>query len=208
MMRRFRANAPMLASAMAASVAFALEEQCGRERAGGAAASERVACLTIASQVSLVSGLGIRVEYLSSQSICYPIAEPADVDEHALVGEIGQQAAAVGDSDAGVEGDRFPYPVNVGFGEAVVPEHGRSQIGSLDLEASLTLGVIAESQIVHHSGGEEQLLVVGGIVQAALVIGEQAGEQKASDAVIDDRLTRRRPHDARGWRRRAGRRGG
>jgi len=121
--------------------------------------------------------------------------QAADVDEHAFVGEIGQQAAAIGDSGAGVEGDRFPHPVNVGFGDAVIPEHSRSQIGSLDLEASLTLGVIAESQIVHHSGGEEQLLVVGGIVQAALVFGEQARKQKASDAVIDDRLTRRRPHD-------------
>ena len=159
-------------------------------------------------EVSPVSGLGIGVEYLSSQLICDPVAELADVEVDAFVGEIGQQAAAVGDSFAGVEGDRFPHPVDVGFGDAVVPEHGRSQIGSLDLEASLTFGVIAESQIVHHRGGEEQLLVVGGIVEAALVFGEQAGEQKASDAVIGDRLHSPTTARPRGWRRRVGRRGG
>ena len=123
-----------------------LEKQVRTERAGGC---RRIGAGCVVddriSEVSNVSGLGIRVEYLSAQSICYPIAELADVEEDALVGEIGQQAAAVGDSLAGVEGDRFPHSVNVGFGDAVVPEHGRSQIGSLDLEASLTLGVIAES---------------------------------------------------------------
>ena len=55
----------------------------------------------------------------------------------------------------------------------MVPEHGRSQIGSLDLEASLTLGVLAESQVVHHRGGEEQLLVVGGIVATPLTFQEE-----------------------------------
>jgi hypothetical protein len=34
--------------------------------------------------VSLVGGLGIRVEYLSSSVDLLPIAEPADVDEDAL----------------------------------------------------------------------------------------------------------------------------
>jgi len=54
-----------------------LEKQLRRERAGG---RRRIGAGRVLddriSQVSLVSGLGIRVEYLSSQSICYPIAEP------------------------------------------------------------------------------------------------------------------------------------
>ena len=77
----------------------------------------------------------------------------------------------------------------------MVPENGGSQVGALDLEASLTSCVFAESQIVHHSGGEEQLLVVGGIGQAALVFGHHAGEQEASDAVIGDGVALRGPHD-------------
>ena len=51
-------------------------------------------------------------------------------------------------------------------------------------------GVITESQIVHHGGGEEKLLVVGVVVEAALVFGQQACEQKASDAVVGDRSAR------------------
>ena len=98
-----------------------LEKQLRRERTGGRRRSG-AGCVVDdrVLDVSLVGGLGIRVEYLSSQSICYSIAEPADVEEDAFVGEIGQQAAAVGDSDASVEGDRFPHPVNVGFGDAMV----------------------------------------------------------------------------------------
>ena len=142
----------MLGQLRALHVAL-LDKQLRPERAGGC---RRIGAGCVLddriSQVSLVSGLGIRVEYLSSQSIRYPIAEPADVDEHAFVSEIGQQAAAVGDSDAGVEGDRFPHPVNVGFGDAVVPEHGRSQIGSLDLEPSLTLGRGDVAQLTRQRG--------------------------------------------------------
>ena len=67
----------------------------------------------------------------------------------------------------------------------------RSQIGALDLEASLTWCVLTESQVVHHGRGEEQVLVVARVAQTALFGGQQAGEQKAPDAVIEDRLTLR-----------------
>ena len=55
-----------------------LEKQLRRERAGG---RRRIGAGCVVDDrvldVSLVGGLGIRVEYLSSQSICYSIAEPA-----------------------------------------------------------------------------------------------------------------------------------
>ena len=63
--------------------------------------------------------------------------------------------------------DRLPTPVDVGFWDAVVPQHLGSQVGALDFEASLALGMLAESQVVHDGGGEEQFLVVSGIVQGA-----------------------------------------
>ncbi len=44
---------------------------------------------------------------------------------------------------------------------------------------------------MHDGGGEEQVLVVAGVIQTALFGGQQAGEQKAPDAVIEDRLTLR-----------------
>src|SRR5205823_2244118 len=53
--------------------------------------------------------------------------------------------------------------------------------------------LVAESQIVHHGGGEEQLLVVSHIVHAALVFGKQAREQETSDAVVNDRARLCRP---------------
>ena len=88
-----------------------LEKQLRRERAGG---RRRIGAGCVVDDrvldVSLVGGLGIRVEYLSSQSICYSIAEPADVEEDAFVGEISQQAAAVGDPDAERGGRSLPTP--------------------------------------------------------------------------------------------------
>ena len=44
---------------------------------------------------------------------------------------------------------------------------------------------------MHHGRGEEQVLVVARVIQTALFGGQQAGEQKAPDAVIEDRLTLR-----------------
>jgi hypothetical protein len=108
------------------------------------------------------------------------------------VGEVGQQAASVGDADAGVQCDRLPDFVDVGFRDTLLPQHTGSEIGALHLEASLTLRVRTESEVVHHGGREEQVLVVGHIVQTALMVGEQAGEQEAADAVVDDGLALRR----------------
>jgi hypothetical protein len=91
-----------------------------------------------------------------------------------------------------VQCDRLPNPVDVGFWDAVGLQHLGSQVGALDLEASLALGMLAESQVVHDGGGEEQLLVVSRIVQGALMLGKQAREDEASDAVVSDRPTLRR----------------
>ena len=44
---------------------------------------------------------------------------------------------------------------------------------------------------MHHGRGEEQVLVVARVIQTALFGGQQAGEQKAPEAVIEDRLTLR-----------------
>jgi hypothetical protein len=74
----------------------------------------------------------------------------------------------------------------------VGPQHLGSQVGALDFEASLALGMLAEPQVVHDGGGEEQLLVVSRIVQGALMFGKQAREDEASDAVVSDRPTLRR----------------
>ena len=51
--------------------------------------------------------------------------------------------------------------------------------------------MLTESQVMHHGRGEEQVLVVARVIQTALFGGQQAGEQKAPDAVIEDRLTLR-----------------
>ena len=93
--------------------------------------------------------------------------------------------------------DRLPNPVDVGFWDAVGPQHLGSQVGALDLEASLALGMLAEPQVVHDGGDPEQLLVISRIVisrivQGALMFGKQAREDKASDAVVSDRPTLRR----------------
>jgi transcriptional regulator GlxA family with amidase domain len=44
---------------------------------------------------------------------------------------------------------------------------------------------------VHDGGGEEQVLVVVGVIQTALMVGQQAGEEEAADAVVDDRPAHR-----------------
>ena len=78
------------------------------------------------------------VEYLLSQSVRDGVGDAACVDEDPLVREGGKQTAPVGDADRRVESDRLPDLVDVGFGNAVLPEDGSGQIGALDLEASLT----------------------------------------------------------------------
>ena len=77
-------------------------------------------------------------EHLLPQSVRDGVRDPACVYEDPLVREVGQQTATVGDADRRVESDRLPDLVDVGFGNAVLPEDGGSQIGALDLEASLT----------------------------------------------------------------------
>ena len=86
------------------------------------------------------------------------------------------QAASVSDADRRVQCDRLPHSVDVGFIDTVLPKDRSSQIGALDLETSLACRVLTESKIVHDGGGEEQVLVVVGVIQTALMVGQQAGE--------------------------------
>ena len=134
---------------------------------------------------------GVGVEYLLSQSVRDGVGDSACVYEDPLVREGGQQTATVGDADRRVQCDRLPNQVDVAFGDAVPAEYGSSQIGALDLETSLACRALTESKIVHDGGGEEQVLVTARVIQTALMVGQQAGEQKAPDAVIEDRLTLR-----------------
>src|SRR6266542_1560759 len=140
---------------------------------------------------SVSGGSRIGVEDLLSQPVRYGVAESARVDENSVVRQGSDQTAPVSDAERRVQCDRLPNSVDVAFGHAVPPEDGSSQIGALDLETSFARRVHAESKIVHDSGGEEQVLVVVGVIQTALFGGQQAGEQKAADAVIEDRLTLR-----------------
>jgi len=134
----------------------------------------------------------IRVQYLLAQSVRDAISDPACVDKDSPVGKGCDQTAPVRDAERRVQGDRLPDPVDVAFGHAVAPKYGGSQIGALDLEASLACRVLTESKIVHDGGREEQLLVVVGVIQTAVMLGQQAGEEEASDAVIHDRPAHRR----------------
>ncbi len=72
--------------------------------------------------------------------------------------------------------DRLPNSVDVAFGDAVLPEYARSQVGALALETSLACRALAESKIVHDGRGEEEVFVVVGVIQTALMGGQQAGE--------------------------------
>ncbi len=134
---------------------------------------------------------GIGVEYLLSQSVRYGVGDSACVYEDPLVREGREQTAPVSDAETRVQCDRLPDSVDVAFGDAVPPKDGSSQIGALDLETSLACRVLTESKIVHDGGGEEQVLVVVGVMQTARIVGQQACEEKAADAVIDDRPANR-----------------
>jgi hypothetical protein len=74
----------------------------------------------------------------------------------------------------------------------VGPQDPGSQVGAFDFEASLALGMLAEPQVVHDGRGEEEVLVVSRIVQGALMFGNQAREDEASDAVVSGPPTLRR----------------
>ena len=137
------------------------------------------------------SGPRIDLEDLLAQSVRYPVGDSARVGEDSPVREGREQAASVSDAERRVQCDRLPDPVDVAFGDAVPPKDGSSQIGALDLETSLACRALTESKIVHDGGGEEQVLVVVGVIQTALMVGQQAGEEEAADAVVDDRPAHR-----------------
>ena len=115
-------------------------------------------------------------EHLLPQSVREGVRDPACVYEDPLVREGREQTAPVSDAERRVQCDRLPDSVDVAFGDAVPPKDGSSQIGALDLETSLASRVLTESKIVHDGGGEEQVLVVVGVIQTALMVGQQAGE--------------------------------
>src|SRR2546426_899508 len=137
----------------------------------------------------------IGVQYLLAQSVRYAISDSASVDEDSPVRKGCEETAPVCDAERRVQCDRLPNSIDVAFGDAVPLEYGSSQIGALDLETSFACRALTESKIVHDGGGEEQVLVVVGVIQTALMVSQQAGEQKAADAVIDDRPAHRGARD-------------
>lgn len=137
------------------------------------------------------------VEYLLSQTVRYGVGDSACIYEDALVREVGEQSASVSDTERRVQCYRLPDSVDVGFIDAVLPKDRSSQIGALDLEPSLACRVLTESEVMHDGGGEEQVLVVVGVMQGALLLGQQAGEEKAADAVIEDRPVHRGTRDCK-----------
>src|SRR6266851_1336045 len=118
----------------------------------------------------------IGAEYLLAQSVRYAVSDSACVDEDSPVRQGSEQTAPVSDAERRVQCDRLPNSVDVAFGDAVPPEYGSSQVGALDLETSLACRALTESKIVHDGRGEEQVLVVLGVIQTALMVGQQAGE--------------------------------
>ncbi len=118
----------------------------------------------------------IGVQYLLAQSVRYAISDSASVDENSPVRKGCEETAPVCDTERRVKCDRLPNSIDVAFGDAVPLEYGNSQIGALDLETSLACRALTESKIVHDGGGEEQVLVVVGVIQRAVVLGQQAGE--------------------------------
>src|SRR5437899_718521 len=121
-------------------------------------------------------GSRISVQHLLAQSARYAVSNSACVDEDSPVRQGSEQSAPVSDAERRVQCDRLPNSVDVAFGDAVPPEYGSSQVGALDLETSLACRLLTESKIVHDGRGEEQVLVVVGVIQTALMVGQQAGE--------------------------------
>src|SRR5438093_445102 len=113
------------------------------------------------------------------------VSDSACVDEDSPVREGCEQTAPVSDAERRVQCDRLPNSVDVAFGDSVTSEYGSGQIGAFDLETSLARRALTESKIVHDGGSEEEVLVVVGVIQTALTVGQQAGEEKAADAVIE-----------------------
>ena len=132
-----------------------------------------------------------------AQTVCYGVGDSACIYEDALVREVGEQPASVSDTERRVQRYRLPYSLDVEFIDAVLPKDRSSQIGALDLEPGLARRMLTESEVVHDCGGEEQVLVVVGVMKRTLLLGQQAGEEKAADAVIDDRPRHRSARDGK-----------
>src|SRR5207244_2173399 len=115
----------------------------------------------------------IGVQYLLAQSVRCAISDSASVDEDSPVRKGCEQTAPMCDTERRMQCDRLPNSVDIAFGDAVPLEYGNSQIGALDLEASLACRALTESKIVHDGGGEEQVLVVVGVIQRAVELGQQ-----------------------------------
>ncbi len=103
-------------------------------------------------------------------------------------------APAVGDAHGRVQRDRLPDPVDVRGRDAVLGQHRRGQVRALHLEPGLARPKAAQGQVVQHAGGEQQILVVGRVVQGTFLLGDQAGEQEAADAVLGDLSADRLPY--------------
>ena len=118
----------------------------------------------------------------------------AEVGAHALPGQVGEQAAPLGDARGGVQGDRLPHAVDVTLADAVLAQDGRRQVGPFHLEAGVALGQGPGAEIVHDGGGEEQVTIVGCVLLAPFVGGQELREEEAAEAVIDDRGALGAPH--------------
>ena len=131
----------------------------------------------------------IGVEYLWRSRVRDAVGDSAGVDEDSLVRKGSEQTAPVSDAER-VQCDRLPNSVDVAFGDAVPPRTAAARSAPRPRNGP-RLSRTHRVKIVHDGGGEEQVLVVVGVIQTALMVGQQAGEEKAADAVIDDRPANR-----------------
>ena len=81
--------------------------------------------------VPAFSRLGVRIEHVLAESIGHDTCELPRVDEDALVGEVSQEAAALGEPVRRMQSDRLPDPLNVGFRDTMLSQHRGCQVGSL-----------------------------------------------------------------------------
>src|SRR6476660_8452800 len=89
------------------------------------------------TEVRAVTRLRVRVQHVLAQFVGQRISDSAGVDEDALVGQVRQETAALGETVGRVQGDRLPNPVDVGFPDPVHPQYPGCQVGALNFEASL-----------------------------------------------------------------------
>jgi hypothetical protein len=84
------------------------------------------------------------------------VGQAAGVGEHALVSEVGEQAAAIGKSERAVHGDGFPDAIDVLLRDAALGEELGGEAGVL-LEACVARSAAAESEVVENAGRREQV---------------------------------------------------